>query len=180
MRETTDDVQRDIALTRERMSETIAELDARISHRVAVVKERLDLVQLAQDHPWPALAVAFGLGVLLAGTGADAKAAGATVRAAKAAPGTTVDLARRGWDAATSKVRGSGDGTADSYAGDSGGGSEIEHGAPSGIVDRMRDTITRALGVDELIDQMRTAADELGRPASYAGQNVPQNTGQRM
>lgn len=179
MRETTDDVQRDIALTRERMSETIAELDARISHRVAVVKERLDLVQLAQDHPWPALAVAFGLGVLLAGTGADAKAAAATARAAKAAPGTTADLARRGWDAATSKIRGDGDGTAESHA-DSDGGGEIERGARGGIVDRVRDKITRALGVDELIEQMRTAADELSRPASYAGQHVPQNTGQQM
>jgi hypothetical protein len=27
---------------------------------------------------------------------------------------------------------------------------------------------------------MRTAADELARPASYAGQNVPRNSGQRM
>src|SRR5918999_1607361 len=106
MSETTNDVQRDIALTRERMSETIAELDARISRRVEVVKEKLDLAQLAREHPWPALGVAFGLGLLLARTGADAKAADATVRAAKAAPGTTVDLARKGWDAAVSKVRG--------------------------------------------------------------------------
>src|SRR3712207_4920756 len=87
MAEMTEDVQRDIALTRERMSETIAELDARISDRVTAVKETLDVARLVQEHPWAALAVAFGAGVLLAGTGADARAAGATVRAAKAAPG---------------------------------------------------------------------------------------------
>ena len=95
MSERTTDVQRDIALTRERISETIAELDTRISDRISVVTERLDLRQLVEDHPWAALGVAVGLGVLLAGTGADAKAARAAVRAAKSAPGATADLARR-------------------------------------------------------------------------------------
>lgn len=175
MSEMTHDVQRDIALTRERMSETIAELDARISQRVAVVKKRLDVAQLVQDHPWAALAVAFGFGALLAGTGADATAARATVRAAKAAPGATLDAARHGWDAAVSKVRG----------GDSNGAEESEtrndaQDGGAGFTDRVRDTITRALGVDELIGQMRTAAEELARPASYAGQNVPRNSGQQM
>jgi hypothetical protein len=166
MGETTNDVQRDIALTRERMSETIAELDARISDRVAVVKEKLDLAQLVQDHPWPALAVALGLGVLLAGTGADAKAARATVRAAKGAPGATADLARRGWDAAASVVRRDAD--------------EREVDVEPGLADRVRSAITRAIGVDELMSQMKDAAAELTRPASYAGQNVPRNTGQEM
>ncbi len=170
MGEMTDDVQRDIALTRERMSETIAELDARISRRVAVVKEKLDVAGWVEEHPWPALAIAVGIGVLLAGTGADTKAARSTVRAAKATPGTTADLARRGWDAAVSKVRSDGDGAEP----------ETAEAAPQGLTDRVRETITRALGVDELIGQMRTAAEELSRPASYAGQNVPTNTGQQM
>ncbi len=166
MGETTNDVQRDIALTRERMSETIAELDARISDRVAVVKEKLDLAQLVQDHPWPALAVALGLGVLLAGTGAEAKAARATVRVAKGAPGATADLARRGWDAAASVVRRD--------------GGEREVDVEPGLADRVRSAITRAIGVDELMSQMKDAAAEFTRPASYAGQNVPRNTGQEM
>jgi hypothetical protein len=174
MSETTNDVQRDIALTRERMSETIAELDARIADRIATVKDRLDLMQWAQDHPWPALAVAVGLGVLLAGTGADAKAARATVRAAKAAPGTTADLARRGWDAAASKVRRDGAGGVESDAG------PAEEPPEPSLTDRLRSTITRTIGLDELIGQMRTAADELARPASYSSQNVPRNTGQQM
>jgi hypothetical protein len=175
MGETTDELQRDIALTRERMSETIAELDARLSSRVAAMKEKVDLVQLVREHPWPALAVALGVGVLLAGTGADAKAARATVRAAKAAPGATADLARRGWDAAASKVRRDGNEQDDVAAGET----EVELAEP-GLADRVRDTITRAIGVDELLGQMRAAADGLVRPASYVGQNVPRNTGQQM
>jgi hypothetical protein len=170
MSERTVDVQHDIALTRERMSETIAELDARISSRVAVVKERLDLKQLVEDHPWPALAVALGLGVLLAGTGADAKAARATVRAAKGAPGATADLARRGFEAAKGVVNR-----------DENGRREVEaEPERTALADRVRSTITRAIGVDELVAQMRDAAAELVRPASYVGQNVPRNTGQQM
>jgi hypothetical protein len=44
----------------------------------------------------------------------------------------------------------------------------------------VRSTITRAIGVDELMSQMRDAAVELARPASYVGQNVPRNSGQQM
>jgi hypothetical protein len=165
MSEKTSDIQRDIALTRERMSETIAELDARISGRVTVVRERLDLKGLIEDHPWPALAVALGLGVLLAGTGADAKAARATVQAAKGVPGATADLARRGWVTA-----------ADALHRDGNGEVEVE----PGLADRVRSTITRAIGVDELMNQMRDAAVDLARPASYVGQSVPRNTGQQM
>ncbi len=175
MSELTQDVERDIALTRQRMSETIAELDARITHRITVVKDRLDVGQLVQDHPWPALALAFGVGLLLAGTGADAKAARATIRGAKAAPGAAAGLVRQGWDAGVSRVRGDGKDGAE-VGGDGAAGPESQ----PGLSDRMRDTITQALGVEELIGQMRTAAEELARPASYAGQNVPRNSGQQM
>jgi hypothetical protein len=171
MNDRTADVHRDIALTRERMSETIAELDTQISHRVATVKEKLDVMQLAQEHPWPALAIAIGLGVLLGGTGADAKAARATVRAAKAAPGTTADLASRGLDAAKGLLGRDGEGN---------GNAEAVAPQEPGFGDRLRSTITRAVGVDDLLGQMRDAAAELSRPASYAGQKVPQNTGQQM
>ena len=169
MSEATREVQRDIALTRERMSETIAALDARITDKVAVVTEKLDLAEVARDHPWPALAVAFGLGLLLAGTGADTKAARATARAAKRTPGATLDLARRGAHAAVGVVRRDDKGHADSTGPEE-----------PGLADRVRQTITRAIGVDELLGQMRTAAEELARPASYAGHRVPTNTGQRM
>ncbi len=70
MAETTADVRRDIELTRERMSDTIAQLE-----------QKLNVMQMVREHPWPAVAVAAGLGVLLAGSKADVKAAAATVKA---------------------------------------------------------------------------------------------------
>lgn len=70
MAETTADVRRDIELTRERMSDTIAQLE-----------QKLNVMQMVREHPWSAVAVAAGVGVLLAGSKADVKAAAATVKA---------------------------------------------------------------------------------------------------
>jgi hypothetical protein len=74
MVETTADVRRDIELTRERMSSTLAELE-----------QKLNLMQVVRDNPWPALALAVGAGVLLSGSSADVKAAAATIGATKGA-----------------------------------------------------------------------------------------------
>ena len=74
MVETTADVRRDIELTRERMSSTLAELE-----------QKMNLVQVVREHPWPSLALAFGAGVLLSGSGADVKSAAATATATKGA-----------------------------------------------------------------------------------------------
>jgi hypothetical protein len=74
MAETTADVRRDIELTRERMSSTLAQLE-----------HKLDLTQIVRDNPWSALAIAVGAGVLLSGSGADIKAAAATVGATRGA-----------------------------------------------------------------------------------------------
>ena len=76
MAETTADVRRDIELTRERMSTTLQELE-----------QRLNLMQVVRDHPWPALAVAMGAGLALSGTGADVKAAQATTDVTRSARG---------------------------------------------------------------------------------------------
>jgi hypothetical protein len=74
MVETTADVRRDIELTRERMSSTLAQLE-----------HKLNVMQLVRDHPWPAIAAAVGVGVLLSGSGADVKAAAATAAATRGA-----------------------------------------------------------------------------------------------
>jgi hypothetical protein len=74
MAETTADVRRDIELTRERMSSTIEELE-----------HKLNVTQMVRDHPWPALALAFGAGVVLSGSKADIKAAAATAAATRGA-----------------------------------------------------------------------------------------------
>lgn len=70
MAETTADVRRDIELTRERMSDTIAQLE-----------RKLNLLEIVREHPWPSIALAVGAGFALAGSNADAKAAAATVKA---------------------------------------------------------------------------------------------------
>jgi hypothetical protein len=54
MVDTTDAVRRDIEMTRERMSSTLAQLE-----------QKMNVVQRVRDHPWPALGVAFGTGVVL-------------------------------------------------------------------------------------------------------------------
>jgi hypothetical protein len=76
MAETTADVRRDIELTRNRISDTLEELE-----------QKLNVAQIVKDNPWPALALAVGAGVLLSGSKADVKAAAATVTATKGASG---------------------------------------------------------------------------------------------
>ena len=83
MVETTADVRRDIELTRNRISDTLSELE-----------QKMNVGQMVKDNPWPALALAVGAGVLLSGSKADMKAAAATVVATKGASsriGTVLD-----------------------------------------------------------------------------------------
>jgi hypothetical protein len=70
MAETTADVRRDIEMTRERMSDTIAQLE-----------RKLNLLEIVREHPWPSVALAAGAGFALASTNADVKATAATVKA---------------------------------------------------------------------------------------------------
>jgi hypothetical protein len=72
MAETTADVRRDIEQTRERMSTTLTELE-----------QRLNVMQVVRDHPWPVLALAVGAGLALSASGSDTKAAVATMAATK-------------------------------------------------------------------------------------------------
>lgn len=76
MAETTADVRRDIELTRNRMSDTLDQLE-----------QKLNVTQLVKDNPWPALMLAVGAGVLLSGSRADVRAAAATVTATRGASG---------------------------------------------------------------------------------------------
>ena len=74
-----DDVQR----ARERIHDTVAELEARVTAPVRTVKQRLDVGQLVHDHPWSALAVAVSAGAIVAASGADTRAASVAVEKAK-------------------------------------------------------------------------------------------------
>jgi len=72
MPETTTEVRADIEQTRERMSGAIAELERKV-----------DVTQKVRDHPWAAVAVAFGAGVALSTSRADVKAAQVSSQATK-------------------------------------------------------------------------------------------------
>jgi len=52
-----------------------------MSDTLAQLEQKLNVMQVVRDHPWPALALALGAGFALAGSRADVKAAAATVRA---------------------------------------------------------------------------------------------------
>jgi hypothetical protein len=72
MPETTTEVRADIEQTRERMSGAIAELERKV-----------DVTQRVRDHPWAAVAVAFGAGVALSTSKADVRAAQVTSQATR-------------------------------------------------------------------------------------------------
>ena len=158
-RESTAAARQEIAATRERMSETIAEIEQRVSGTVEGVKQKLDVVGLVKQHPWPALAAAFVAGVALSASGADRKAARATTRAAKRAPETakrgassavraTVSGVSQLASAAAERVRG----TPDDRAGD---------GAESGGL-KAKATNAIQAQVRELREEVSRGADELG------------------
>ena len=103
MAETPAEVRREIEMTRERMSGTIDQLE-----------QKLDVKRMVTEHPWPALAVAVGAGVLLSGSKADVKAAAATLAATRGASdklGEALDeVVESLMSAATDALRGQVDG----------------------------------------------------------------------
>ena len=74
-----DDVQR----SREQISGTIAEIEARVTAPVRAVTRRLDVGQMIQDHPWAALTTAAAVGAVVAASGADRRAASLAAEAAR-------------------------------------------------------------------------------------------------
>jgi len=56
-----------------------------MSDTIGEIERKLDVAQIVRDHPWPALALAVGAGILLSGSSSDVKAAAATVAATKGA-----------------------------------------------------------------------------------------------
>ena len=156
----------DIAATRERISDTIDDIEQRMSDTVASAKEKVDVVALIRQHPWPSLAIAFVAGVALSATGADRKAARATADAAKRAP----DAAKRG---ATSAARATAAGVSQlaSAAVDRiKGSSEDDTTGADILTEQDGGLIAKATGAfrakaRELGDEMKRGADELAASA---------------
>ncbi|MDF2771860.1 MAG: ribonuclease [Geminicoccaceae bacterium] len=143
--------QREVAATRERMSQTVVAID----EHVDAAKERVSPAELVRRHPLTALAAAVVAGVTLSATRADAKAAGAatdaTKRASRAAARGASDLAH----AAADKVRGNGDEPERDEA--------PETSREPGVVDRAKSRvgdIWRAQA-EELEMELRRAATEM-------------------
>jgi hypothetical protein len=83
MAETTADVKRDIELTRDRISNTLDQLERKVN-----------VTQIVKDNPWPAVGLAVGAGFLLSGSSVDVKASATTLAATKGASsrlGTVLD-----------------------------------------------------------------------------------------
>jgi hypothetical protein len=54
-----------------------------MSGAISELERKVDLAQKISEHPWPAVAIAFGAGVALSASRADVKAAQATTQASK-------------------------------------------------------------------------------------------------
>lgn len=67
--QTVDDARAEVAASRERMADTLDEIEQHLVSKKEQIEQRLDVMRPLKDkvraRPWPALAVAFGVGVLL-------------------------------------------------------------------------------------------------------------------
>jgi len=65
-----------------------------MSSTIDELERKLNVTQMVREHPWPAIALAVGAGILLSGSKTDVRAAAATVAATKGASsklGTALD-----------------------------------------------------------------------------------------
>jgi hypothetical protein len=157
-------VRREIAHTRERMTETIDEIEGEISDRANAVKRKMDVMQYAREHPWPALSVAVAIGALIGGSGADEKAASATAIAAKRAASATSDAAKN-LVAKVKERRSSSKAEPFRHA-----ETRAENSGP-GFGDRIIAAATAPLGgaIDRLLDELRVASRDLGERLARSG-----------
>ena len=143
---------RQVAETRDRMTHTVAAIEARVSGAVADTKRRLDAAELVRQHPWPALAAAVVAGVTLSATRADEKAASATVDATKRASRAVADGASDLAHAAATKMHGDDNDKAATQQRD-------------GLVGRSKSTVSEFVRgqAGELESELRRAAADFSR-----------------
>lgn len=160
-------VRHDIAQSRERMTETIDEIDIQISERVTAAKRKVDVMRLAREHPWPALGVALALGTLIGGTAADEKAAAATASAAKRAARAAAD-GTKNLVAKVKTRRSSSDSNRDSEPDDA------ERRSGPGLSERLFTAASSPLTIiiDRVLDEMRGASRELGERIARTGRGT--------
>jgi hypothetical protein len=141
----------EIAATRERLSQTTAELKATVSDQVGRATHAVNPLHYAREFPWAALGLAVGAGLAFALTGADEKAARAAADGAKAAGSALADGAVAAKDAVVDKLSGDDapapDRTATPEQESSGLRAQATR-AVHDLLDQGLDEILSALGVD--------------------------------
>jgi len=148
---TPDDVRYAMDETRARLSQAADQLGDELSSRadavrekVGAVRDRIDLGELVQRHPWPAIAVALGVGMALSATGADRAAARGTRQAARrVSHGTREAVQRRRDRAAIARQL------------------RVHERPHRSLVDRLTDGILDAIQVDRLVEHLKEASSEL-------------------
>ena len=151
MTEKTAEIVREMDATRARMARDIDQLESRAAEKVQAVKQRLDVVQLVREHPWPALGAAVVLGALVGGSGADEKAVVATVAGAKAAANASKNAA----SGVVEKLHSNDDTEPETYI--------VESPKP-GLGERFFDVFGAIVArrLDRLVDDMRIASRDWG------------------
>ena len=151
MTDSTSEIVREMDATRARMARDIDQLQARASEKVRAVKQGLDVGQLVRDHPWSALGAAVVLGAIVGGSGADEKAAVATVAGAKAA----ASASKNAVSGAMEKLHSSEDAEPATFT-----GQRSKPGIGARLFDSFGALVARRL--DGLVDEMRVASRDWG------------------
>jgi hypothetical protein len=129
-------LRRDLAETRDRISDDITELRDRAKHR-------LDVARMVREHPWSAVGAAVVLGAVIGGSGADERA----LSVAKDAAARTIERVRSRTQHHESRAR-----------------VVEERRAKPGIGTRVAGMVgaTIASTLDRVLDEMRVASREWG------------------
>jgi hypothetical protein len=154
MTDTTSDIRREMAETRDRMARDVEAIKDHVTSPVRTARQRLDVAQLVREHPWPALGAAVLLGSIVGSSGADAKAAAATAAGVKRAAQASKDAA----SAAVEKLHSSDD------------HEDVLASEPAAVSDtpgwstRLFDALGASVagGIDRLLDELRVAARDFG------------------
>lgn len=169
MPNTSSNIRRQMSHSRERMTETLDQIDSEVSERVSAAKSKVDVVQFAREHPWPALSVAVAIGAFIGGSGADEKAAAASVEGAKRAVSASADAARR----LVSKVRDRGQSPAELETSTDHPRSGTE--PREGLADKLFAAASAPLAgvIDRVLDEMRAASRDVGARLARSGRSTP-------
>ena len=156
----------EIAATRERIADTVADIEQRVSDTVASAKQKVDVVELIRQHPWPSLAIGFAAGLALSATGADRRAARATKEAARRAP----DAAKSGVTAAAHATAAGVSQLASAAVDRIKGSPDEDTTGADTLTEQDGGLIAKATGAfrakaRELTDEMKRGADELANAA---------------